>query len=207
MSDTRKRRSSFFPKPAEDNHEKQLELFKNMHWVNEEKENIFSNSSLFGGQGKQVLQEYTEKLISRKQEYPKLVSSKQEEQIHLKEKLRKSKLEIDWETACDGLTDFERDFTSNRPNYKCLVEKIHLLTLHTALVKRSNYELHVILNAYNRRANEEIDKLQELFIDKIVEDSGVGTSYYSNDTNSSNMDCDTNSSITDSSEDECLNSN
>jgi len=28
---------------------------------------------------------YTEKLISRKQEYPKLVSSKQEEQIHLKE--------------------------------------------------------------------------------------------------------------------------
>jgi len=122
-------------------------------------------------------------------------------------KLRKSKLEINWETACDGLTDFERDFTSNRPNYKCLVEKIHLLTLNTALVKRSNYELHAILNAYNRRANEEIDKLQELFIDKIVEDSGVGTSCYSSGTNSSNMDCDTNSSITDSSEDECLNSN
>lgn len=28
---------------------------------------------------------YTARLISRKQEYPKLVSSKQEEQIHLKE--------------------------------------------------------------------------------------------------------------------------
>lgn len=83
------------------------------------------------------------------------------------------------------------------------MEKIHLLTLHTALVKRSNYELHVILNAYNRRANEEIDKLQESFIDKIVEDSGVGTSCYSNDTNLSTMDCDTNSS----SEDECLISN
>lgn len=161
-------------------------------------------------------------MISRKQEYPKLVSSKQEEQIHLKEyvfntnviynlfsckwfkffiffrKLRKSKVEINWETACDGLTDFERDFTQNRPNYKCLVEKIHLLTLHTALVKRSNHELHKILNAYNRRANEEINKLQELFIDKIVEDSGVGTSYYSNDTNSSTMD---------SSEDESLKSN
>ncbi|XP_025204508.1 uncharacterized protein LOC112601236 [Melanaphis sacchari] len=207
MSDTRKRRSSFFPKPVEDNPEKQLELFKDIYWVNEEKENIFFNSSLFGGQGKQALQEYTEKLISRKQEYPKLVSSKQEEQIHLKEKLRKSKVEINWETACDGLTDFERDFTSNRPNYKCLVEKVHLLTLHTALVKRSNYELHAILNAYNRRANEEIDKLQELFIDKIVEDSGVSTSYYSSDTNSSTMDCDTNSSTMDSSEDECLNLN
>lgn len=113
-------------------------------------------------------------------------------------KLRKSKVEINWETACEGLTDFERDFTFNRPNYKSLVEKIHLLTLNTALVKRSNYELHVILNAYNRRANEEIDKLQELFVDKIVEDSGLGTSYYSSDTNSSMMD---------SSEDECLKSN
>jgi len=160
-------------------------------------------------------------LISRKQEYPKLVSSKQEEQIHLKEyvfniniifycllccnlshtfyhfrKLRKNKIEINWGTACDGLTDFERDFTFNRPNYKCLVEKIHLLTLHTALVKRSNYELHVILHSFNRRANEEIDKLQELFIDKIVEDSGVGTSYNSNHTNSSAIE---------SSEDECSN--
>ncbi|XP_029344957.1 uncharacterized protein LOC100161492 [Acyrthosiphon pisum] len=205
MSDIRKRRSSFFPKPVEEN-EKQLELFKNMDWVNEEKENIVSNSMIFGGQGKQTLQvytktdvfsikKYTEKLRSRKQEYPKLVSIKQEEQIHLKEKLRKGKVEINWETACDGLTDFERDFTFNRPNYKCLVEKIHLLTLHTSLVKRSNYELNFILNAYNRRANEEINKLQELFIDKIVEDSGVGTSYYSSDTNSS---------TTDSSEDESL---
>lgn len=198
MSDTRKRRSSFFPKPVEENNEKQLELFKNMNWVNEEKENIISNSILFGGQGKQTLQEYTAKLICRKQEYQKLISSKQEEQIHLKEKLRKSKVEINWEIACDGLTDFERDFIVNRPNYKCLVEKVHLLTLHTALVKRSNYELHVILNAYNRRANEEIEKFQEMFIDKIVEDSGVGTSYYSSDTNLSTMD---------SSEDECLNSN
>ncbi|CAI6361824.1 unnamed protein product [Macrosiphum euphorbiae] len=198
MSDIRKRRSSFFPKPVEENHEKQLELFKNMNWVNEEKENIVSNSMIFGGQGKQTLQEYTEKLRSRKQEYPKLVSIKQEEQIHLKEKLRKSKVEINWETACDGLTDFERDFAFNRPNYKCLVEKIHLLTLHTSLVKRSNYELNFILNAYNRRANEEINKLQELFIDKIVEDSGVGTSYCSSDTNSS---------TTDSSEDESLKSN
>ncbi|XP_015369750.1 PREDICTED: uncharacterized protein LOC107165850 [Diuraphis noxia] len=193
-----KRRSSFFPKPVEENHEKQLELFKNMNWVNDEKENIISNSIMFGGLGKQALQEYTQKLISRKHEYPKLVSSKQEEQIHLKDKLRKSKVEINWETACDGLTDFEREFTLNRPNYKCLVEKIHLLTLHTALVKRSNHELHKILNAYNRRANEEINKLQELFIDKIVEDSGVGTSYYSNDTNLSTMDL---------SEDESLKSN
>ncbi|KAL4084760.1 hypothetical protein QTP88_027671 [Uroleucon formosanum] len=198
MSSIRKRRSSFFPKPVEENHEKQLELFKNMNWVKEEKENIVSNSMIFGGQGKQTLQEHTAKLMSLKQEYPKLVSIKQEEQIHLKEKLRKSKVEINWENVCDGLTDFERDFTSDRPDYKCLVEKIHLLTLHTALVKRSNYELYVILNAYNRRANEEIDKLQELFIDKIVEDSGVGTSYYSSDTNSS---------TTDSSEDECLKSN
>ncbi|XP_060875153.1 uncharacterized protein LOC132948620 [Metopolophium dirhodum] len=198
MSDIRKRRSSFFPKPVEENHEKQLELFKNMNWVNEEKENIVSNSMILGGRGKQTLQEYTEQLRSRKQEYPKLVSIKQEEQIHLKEKLRKSKVEINWETACDGLTDFERDFTFNRPNYKCLVEKIHLLTLHTSLVKRSNYELNFILNAFNRRANEEINKLQELFIDKIVEDSGVGTSYYSSDTNSS---------TTDSSEDESLKSN
>nr|BAH71209.1 ACYPI002710 [Acyrthosiphon pisum] len=108
MSDIRKRRSSFFPKPVEEN-EKQLELFKNMDWVNEEKENIVSNSMIFGGQGKQTLQVYTEKLRSRKQEYPKLVSIKQEEQIHLKEKLRKGKVEINWETACDGLTDFERD--------------------------------------------------------------------------------------------------
>lgn len=169
-----------------------------------------------------IFPRHTAKLMSLKQEYPKLVSIKQEEQIHLKEyvfninviyiyfvvndlihfiifrKLRKSKVEINWENVCDGLTDFERDFTSDRPDYKCLVEKIHLLTLHTALVKRSNYELYVILNAYNRRANEEIDKLQELFIDKIVEDSGVGTSYYSSDTNSS---------TTDSSEDECLKSN
>ncbi|XP_022174870.1 uncharacterized protein LOC111036903 [Myzus persicae] len=194
----RKRRSSFFPKPVEENHEKQFELFKNMHWVNEEKENIVSNSMVLGVQGKKTLQEYTEKLISRRQEYPKLVSSKQEEQIHLKEKLRKSKVEINWETACDGLTDFERDFTSNRPNYKRLVEDIRFLTLQTAVAKRSNYELHATLNAFNRRVNEKIDKLQELFIDKIVEDSGVGTSYYSSDTNSSTID---------SSEEECLNSN
>jgi len=28
-----------------------------MNWVNEEKENIVSNSMIFGGQGKQTLQE------------------------------------------------------------------------------------------------------------------------------------------------------
>lgn len=43
--------------------------------------------------------------------------------------------------------------------------------------------MHTILNAYNRRANEEIHKLQGFFIDKIVEDSGVGISYNGNDTN------------------------
>lgn len=79
-----------------------------------------------------------------------------------------------------------------------MVEDIRFLTLQTAVAKRSNYELHATLNAFNRRVNEKIDKLQELFIDKIVEDSGVGTSYYSSDTNSSTID---------SSEEECLNSN
>lgn len=100
-------------------------------------------------------------------------------------KLRKNKLEINWETACEGLTDFEKNFANNRPNYKSLVEKVHLLTEHTALVKVVNYELHSILNVYNRRANEEIHKLQGLFINKIIEDSGVGTSYNISDTNSS----------------------
>lgn len=40
-----------------ENHEKQLELFKNMNWVHDEKDNIISNSMMFGGQGKQALQE------------------------------------------------------------------------------------------------------------------------------------------------------
>lgn len=48
--------------------------------------------------------------------------------------------------------------------------------------------MHTILNAYNRRANEEILKLQGFFIDKIVEDSGVGTSYNDNDSNSSSIE-------------------
>lgn len=47
--------------------------------------------------------------------------------------------------------------------------------------------MHTILNAYNRRANEELHKLQHFFIDKIVEDSGVGTSYNDNDTNASSI--------------------
>lgn len=113
-------------------------------------------------------------------------------------KLRKTKVEINWDTVCEGLTDFERDITLKRPNYKSLVENVHLLTTHVALVKRANYEQNVILNSYNRKANEVIDKLQELFVDKIVEDSGYGVSYNSSATNSSTME---------SSDDECLNSN
>lgn len=65
---------------------------------------------------------------------------------------------------------------------------MHLLTLKTALVKRTNRNLQVILNTYNRRANEEIQKLQERFIDKIVEDSGVGTSYNDSDINLSTIE-------------------
>lgn len=103
-------------------------------------------------------------------------------------KLRKNKTEIDWETACEGLTDFERNFANNRPSYRDLVEKVHSLTIQTSLVKKANNELHSILNAYNRRVNEEIYKLQEFFIDKIVEDSGVGTSYNDNNTNSSSIE-------------------
>lgn len=74
---------------------------------------------------------------------------------------------------------------------------MHLLTLKTALVKRANHDLHVILNGFNRRANEEIQKLQEVFVDKIVEDSGIGTSY-----NDSDIDVD-NSTTLEMSEDEC----
>lgn len=107
-------------------------------------------------------------------------------------------MKIDWETACKELTDFERDFSNNRCDYNCLVEKVHSLTLHTAIVKRANYEQNAMLNAYNRHANEEIQKLQAIFIDKIVDDSGVGTSYINNDTNSSTEE---------SSEDEFLDSN
>jgi len=190
MSDDRirKRRSSFFPKPIEEITENHLELFHNMKWVDEEKENIISESFLFGNQGKKTLKEYVEKLKCRKQEYQKLVSNKQEEQVHLKEKLRKNKVEIDWETACGGLTDLERDIAYNIPDYKCLVEKVQLLALKTALVKRTNRNLHVILNTYNRCANEEIQKLQERFVDKIVEDSGVGTSYNDSDINLSTIE-------------------
>lgn len=113
-------------------------------------------------------------------------------------KLRKSKLEIKWDTACENLTHFEKEFANNRPDYKGLVEKVHLLTIHIAVVKRANYELNSILNAYNRRANEEIHRLQKLFINKIIEDSGVGTSYNESDINSS---------IVQSSDDEHSNSN
>lgn len=113
--------------------------------------------------------------------------------------MRKNKLEIDWETVCEGLTDFERDFANNRSDYKCLAEKVQLLTFHTALVKKNNHELYTTLNAYNNRVNEEVHKLQEYIVDKIVEDSGVGISYcYDSDTNSTTMK---------SSEDEYLDSN
>jgi len=74
---------------------------------------------------------------------------------------------------------------------------VHLLTLKTALAKRASYDLHAILNSFNKHANEEIQKLQEVFIDKIVEDSGVGTSY-----NDSDIDVD-NSITLEMSEDEC----
>lgn len=112
--------------------------------------------------------------------------------------LRNKKMEIDWETACEGLTNVEKDFANNRPNYKCLAEKVHELTLRTALVKRAHYELHSTLNAYNRRATEEILKLQEYFIDKIVSDSGVCVSYNDSDVYSSSVE---------SSEEECSNFN
>lgn len=95
--------------------------------------------------------------------------------------MRKNNIEIDWKTVCEGLTDFEKDFANNRPDYKCLVENLHLLTIHSALFKRANNELHSILNAYNRRANEEIHKLQGFVIDKIVKDSGISTSYDDSD--------------------------
>lgn len=104
---------------------------------------------------------------------------------------------MDWETACEGLTDFEKDFVNNRPDYKSLVQKVHLLTLKTTLAKKANNELNAILNAVFRRGNEQIHKLQEIFINQIEEDSGVGTSY-----NDSNTD-----SFHTESEDECLNSN
>lgn len=95
-------------------------------------------------------------------------------------KLRKNKLEINWNTTYESLTDFEREI-ANRPDYKYLIEKVHLLTLSTAVVKRAYYDLHSILNTYN----EEIHKLEKCFIKKIMEDSGVGTSYNDSDTNSS----------------------
>jgi len=53
---------------------------------------------------------------------------------------------------------------------------------------RTNYELHEILNACYKLGKEEIRKLQEFLVDKIVEDSGFGTSYYDSDTNSLSMD-------------------
>lgn len=80
-------------------------------------------------------------------------------------------MNIDWETACEGLTDSENDFANNRPDYKCLVEKVHLLTLDMALVKQANCELHTILNTFNKQANEKIHKLKESFIYEIVKDS------------------------------------
>lgn len=98
--------------------------------------------------------------------------------------MRNNKIELDWKTVCEGLTDFERDFVNNRPDYKCLAEKVQLLTFHMALVKRTNYELHSTLKVYNNCVNEEIHKLQGYIVDKIVEDSGVGSSYcYDSDTN------------------------
>lgn len=103
-------------------------------------------------------------------------------------KLRNNKVEIDRETAYKGLSQFEKKFADNRPDYKCLAEKAHSLMLHTALVKRANCELHSILSAYNRCANEEIHKLKEYFIDTIIEDSGVGVSYNDNDESSSSVD-------------------
>jgi hypothetical protein len=42
-----------FSEPAE----MQLALFQNMKWVNAEKENIISNSVLFGDRGKKILLE------------------------------------------------------------------------------------------------------------------------------------------------------
>lgn len=95
--------------------------------------------------------------------------------------MRKNNTKLDWKTVYEGLTDFEKDFANNRPDYKSLVENLRLLTLHSALFKRANTELHYALNAYNKRANEEIHKLQRFFIDKVVEDSGVGTSYNDSD--------------------------
>jgi len=102
--------------------------------------------------------------------------------------LRKNKLEIDWETVCEGLTDFEREFANNRPDYKCLAEKVQLLNFHIALVNKTSYELHTTLNAYNNCVNEEVLKLQECVVDKILEDSGIGTSYrYDSDISSTTM--------------------
>lgn len=96
------------------------------------------------------------------------------------------------------MTDFERNFVKNRPDFKCLVEKVELLTFHMSLVKRSNYQLHTILNKFNRHANEEINKLQEYLVDKIIDDSGVGTSY---------NDSRTNSLVVESSEEDCVEMN
>ncbi|VVC29957.1 Hypothetical protein CINCED_3A020599 [Cinara cedri] len=197
MSDLRKRRSSFFQKPVEESTEKELELFEGMDWVLAESKEITSKSLLFGDQGKKILKEYADKLKSRELEHTILISYKQEEIINLKEKLRKKKVELNWETACEGLTDFEKDFVNNRPDYKSLVQKVHLLTLKTCLAKKANDELNAISNAFIRRGNEQIHKLQEVFIDQIIEDSGVSISY-----NDSNVD-----SSTTESEDECLNSN
>ncbi|XP_050424774.1 uncharacterized protein LOC126835926 [Adelges cooleyi] len=177
----KRRRSSFFPKPVEESNDDRLELFRNMLWVDKEKENIISKSKLLGGSSKKDIKEYTEKFKCKKKEFPKLISNKQEERFNLKEKLRNVKLEFDWETASEGLTSYERDFANDRPDYKYLVEKVQTLTLHNALMKRSNFELHSILKAYNRLANEEVQKLQSSFIDKIVEDSGVCISYYNSD--------------------------
>jgi undecaprenyl pyrophosphate synthase len=91
-------------------------------------------------------------------------------------KLRKIKIQIDWQTACEGLTEFEKNFANNSPDFKCLVENVHLLTLHTALVKRANYELNAIFHACNRQIKEKVKELQELLFNKIIEDSGVGIS-------------------------------
>lgn len=91
-------------------------------------------------------------------------------------KLHKSKIQIDWETACEGLTESEKNFANNSPDFKCLVENLHSLTLHKDLVKRANYELNAVFNACNRRVKEKVKELQELLFNKVIEDSGVGIS-------------------------------
>ncbi|XP_050526611.1 uncharacterized protein LOC126897226 [Daktulosphaira vitifoliae] len=189
MAEERKRRrSSFFPKLVEELNEDQLELFRNVSWVEEEKENIISNSKLFGGSYRETISEFTDNFKLKKNELPKLIASKHEERICLKEKLHNTKKEIDWETANNELTSFERDFFIDCPDYKFLVKKVHTLTLYTTLMKRSNFELHSILKSYNERANKEIQKIQANFIQKIIEDSGVGISFDKNDSCSTTSD-------------------